>query len=254
MADPAKLALVKQRTWFYPFVLPDGTPTRCDIPEAIQEIHHTRARHLRSVIARKVAHPEAATAIDFASHEGFFAVELARHVGSVRGYELRRQSVEAAGLIAEVLDVANVSFTEADLTCLPFDPNLAADFVLVFGLLYHLENPIQVLRLASQMTRQHILIESQVFPYDISGQIENGAYDSQRPFAGVFALTSDFPADREGGSGELALVPSLNALLFLLRQFGFEETEVIAPGPGDYEQFRRGARVMIYGRKQTTPG
>ena len=246
--------MVKQRAWFYPFALPDGTTTRCDIAEAIQEIHHTRARHLHSVIARKIADPEAATAIDFASHEGFFAVELARHFAQVRGYELRRRSVEAARLIAEVLDVRNVSFTEADLTALPFDPDLVADFVLVFGLLYHLENPIQLLRLASQMTRTHILIESQVFPYDISGRIENGAYDSQRPFAGVFALTRDFPDRREGGSADLALVPSLNALLFLLRQFGFVEIEVIAPEPHDYEQFRRGSRVMIYGCKQTTSG
>src|SRR4051812_3884803 len=87
------------------------------------------------------------------------------------------------------------------------------------------------------------------FPMPISGNIEDGSYDNLRPVNGVFALCPDYPAGREGGSTELALVPSLNALLFLLGTFGFSEVEVLAPEPDDYEQFRRGSRVMIYGRK-----
>jgi len=248
-ADPAMLDLVKQRLWFYQFELPDGTVTRSDIPARILEVHSTRARHLRTVIEQKVADPSRMTAIDFASHEGFFSLELAKYFASVRGYEIRTESVLAARLIAEVCGASNVDFVEADLRRLEFDPALSADFVLVFGLIYHLEDPLRVLRLAAQLTRQHILIETQVFPYDVSGIVENGAYDSQRPVTGVFALTADFPDSREGGASELALVPSLNALLWLLRHFGFEEIAVLPAAADDYEQFRRGARVIVYGRK-----
>ena len=249
-ADPAKLAAAKERLWFYPFELPDGTRTRSYIPARIAGVHATRLRQLRAVIARKVTNPRAMTAIDLASHEGYFALELAKHFARVRGYEIRQESVAAARLMTELLGVANVDYVEADLGKLPFDPALSADFVLVFGLIYHLEDPIGMLRLASRLSRQHILIETQVFPYDISGMVENGAYDSQRPVAGVFALTADYPASPEGGTTELALVPSLNALLALLRGFGFAELEVLPAAPDDYEQFRRGARVIVYGRKQ----
>ena len=46
-----------------------------------------------------------------------------------------------------------------------------------------------------------------------------------------------------------ALVPSLNALLFLLPTFGFHNLHVMGPGPDDYEQFQRGVRVVAYGSK-----
>ena len=250
LADPAKLTAAKQRLWFYPFELPDGTLTRSYIPARIAGVHATRLRQLRAVIARKVANPRVMTAIDLASHEGFFAIELAKHFSQVRGYEMRGDSIAAARLMTELFGVANIEYVEADLGKLSFDPALRADFVLVYGLIYHLEDPIGLLRLASRLCRTHILVETQVFPYDISGMVENGAYDSQRPVAGVFALTADNPASPEGGTTELALVPSLNALLSLLRGFGFAEIEVLPPAPGDYEQFRRGSRVIVYGRKQ----
>ena len=66
---------------------------------------------------------------------------------------------------------------------------------------------------------------------------------------GVFSLSADYSTAREGGSTDLALVPSLNALLFLLRTFGFETLHVLESAPDDYEQFRRGSRVVVYGSK-----
>jgi tRNA (mo5U34)-methyltransferase len=142
-----------------------------------------------------------------------------------------------------------VEYVSADLQTMTFDEKWSSDFVLVYGLIYHMEDPIHVLRLASQMCRQHILIETQVFPYDMTGRIEDGNYQSLRPVAGTFALTPDYPAGREGGSTSVALVPSLNALLFLLRHFGFGDVQVLQPAEDDYEQYRRGSRVIVYGRK-----
>jgi hypothetical protein len=215
----------------------------------MRSVHHSRRRYLRNVIRQHVPNPRDLTAIDLASHEGFFTIELAKHFSSVQGYEMRPESVAAARQISDALGVTNIEFTCADLQNMEFDERLRADFVLVYGLIYHTENPIGVLRLASQLSRRHILVETQVFPYDLTGQIEDGAYFNQRAVEGVFALTPDDPLAREGGSAEIALVPSLNALLFLLRTFGFYNLQVIAPDPEDYEQFRRGARVVVYGSK-----
>ncbi|WP_421988761.1 class I SAM-dependent methyltransferase [Roseococcus sp.] len=242
------MAKVKSRKWFYEFELPDGTRTETDIPAAVHVIHTARRNKLRDVIAQEVPGAAGLTALDFASHEGYFAVELARHFREVRGIELRQDSLDAAALVTGALGVGNVTYQQGNVLDLKPTVDQSADFVLVYGLLYHLEEPIRALRMASKLSRRHILIETQIFPFDISGRIEDGSYEWQREVTGMFSLSVDYDR-REGGDTELAVVPSLNALLFLLKHFGFTRTRVIESGPGDYEQFRRGARVVIYGEK-----
>lgn len=248
-AQDEKLAKAKSRIWFYEFDLPDGTSTITDVLPDILPIHESRRDKLRQMIERHVPDAASLTAYDFASHEGYYSLELARHFKSVLGFEIRPESLEAAQLITTVLKFQNVDYRQADLQTMRYDPSLKADFVLLYGLIYHLENPIHTLRLASQMTRTHILIETQVFRYDISGLIEDGAFSNQRRLEGVFGLAPDYAWGREGGSTDLALVPSLNALLFLMRSFGFTTIEVLPSSPADYEQFKRGSRVVVYGRK-----
>ena len=250
MEDTARLLqAVKERVWFYEFELPDGTRTRTDISPEIARIHTSRRAKLRRVIQQHIPDAATSTAVDFASHEGYFSVELARHFATVHGLEVRRESIDAARLITQALGVDNVVYREADLQRMPHDDALRADLVLVYGLIYHLENPIHTLRLAAGLSRRHILVETQLFPYDVSGRIEDGHYLGQRAVQGVFSLSADYSSAREGGSTDLALVPSLNALLFLLRAFGFPTLEVLAPEPDDYEQFVRGSRVVVYGAK-----
>ena len=67
--------------------------------------------------------------------------------------------------------------------------------------------------------------------------------------SGCFGLVEDYSERREGGSAEFALVPSVNALLHLLRRFGCTEARVLPARETDHEQFRRGARVIIHGIK-----
>jgi tRNA (mo5U34)-methyltransferase len=247
--DSAKLRLVKERVWFYEFELPDGVRTQTDVPHEVREVHHTRLRHMLRVIKEHVPDAANLTAIDFASHEGYFSLELAKYFAFVRGFEIRPDSLSAARLIADALGVGNVDFVLADLQKTEFDEKWCSDFVLVYGLIYHMENPVHVLRLASQFCRRHILVETQLFPFDISGRVEDGSYQNQRAVNGVFALTPDYPARREGGSTGFALIPSLNAVISLLKAFGFEEVRALPPEEGDYEQFRRSSRVIVYGRK-----
>jgi hypothetical protein len=247
-----KLREVKGRTWFYEFELPDGTRTRTDLPEEWRSVHYTRLRHLVNIIKRHVPDAASLTATDFASHEGYFSVELAKHFAFVRGFEIRSESLAAARLITDVLGIRNTEYVMTDLQTMTFDEKWCSDFVLVYGLIYHMEDPIHVLRLASQLTRKHILVETQLFPYDVTGRIEDGNYQNQRGVNGVFALSPDYPAGREGGSTTLALVPSLNALVFLLRHLGFEDVTVLDSVQDDYEQYRRGSRVIVYGQKSAT--
>jgi tRNA (mo5U34)-methyltransferase len=243
------LAEVKNRIWFYEFELPDGSFTRSDIPPGILRIHTSRRDHLARVIAKHVENPDQKTALDFASHEGYYSLQLAKVFKQVQGLEIRSESLDAARMIASALDVKNVTYSRADLQKMEIEDRFKSDFVLVYGLIYHLENPIHALRLASNLSNKHILIETQVFPYDINGRIEDGQYANQRQVHGVFSLSADYKDWREGGSTDLALVPSLNALIYLMKAFGFNIIEVLQPTVDDYEQFCRGSRVIVYGEK-----
>jgi tRNA (mo5U34)-methyltransferase len=243
------LAAVKERVWFYEFELPDGTSTRTDIVPEVLRIHTSRRDKLIRIIAERIPDAGNLVAVDLASHEGYYSIELAKHFSHVHGLEIRPESIAASRLISEALGISNVTYTQVDLQRMTYDPAFSGDFVLMFGLLYHLENPIHVLRLAAELSRKHILIETQVFPYDLSGRVEDGYYLSQREVHGIFSLSTDYSSRREGGSTDLALVPSLNALLFLIKGFGFHETHVLTPDLNDYEQFRRGSRVLVYGAK-----
>jgi tRNA (mo5U34)-methyltransferase len=251
MIDPAssRLERVKSRVWFYKFELPDGSITDCDVPDYVIGIHSDRLEKLREVIATHVPDAGTATAIDFASHEGFYTHELARHFRHAVGLEIKDDSRDHARLITDTLGFTNIEYRKADLQSMRASECELADFVLVYGLLYHVENPIHTLRLASQLSRKHILIETQVFPYDISGPIEDGNFLAQRPVCGVFSLSADYSHHREGGSTDIALVPSLNALVFLLKTFGFSTVEVLKFDRHNYEQFYRGSRVIVYGTK-----
>jgi tRNA (mo5U34)-methyltransferase len=243
--NPSKLDEVRSRLWFYEFDLPTGEKTICDLPASVIEIHRCRRDKLISVIDRFGDEARTFTALDLGCHEGYFAIEMARRLQHVTGYDFRSQSIDAAKLIADVLNVKNVRFETADVQSSQFLTAEPADFILLFGLLYHVESPIKLLRTATQLGKRHVLLETQVFPYDLSGRIEDGSYEWQRNVDGMFALTTDYPEGREGGSTDLALVPSLNAVKYLLRHFGFPHVEVVPPASDDYEQYRRGSRVII---------
>ena len=243
------MAAIKARRWFYEFELPDGSVTESYLGPSFRPIHQALRARLRQVIAERVANPRGLTAIDLACHEGFFTVELARHFRHVRGVDVRLENIDGARLIARALGLSNATFDVADVLTLPTDEHFKADLVTMFGLIYHLENPLQAIRTAAALTRRHLVIETQVFPYDLTGRIEDGGFHQQRNVQGVFALVPDYPEHREGGATGFALVPSVNALVFALQAMGFPTVEMINMGDGDYEQYARGARVVVLATK-----
>ncbi len=204
-------AAVAGRSWFYEFELPDDTRTDGWPPE-VQPIHTSRREKLRDVLARFVAPDSRAVAIDLAAHSGYFALELARHFGRVDAYELRPDTVAAARTIFDAFAADNATIVETDLTRMEPHPDLTADFVLMYGLLYHVEDPLRLLRLAAGLTRRHLLIETAVFPFDMAGRIDAGHYSRQRDVRGVFALAPDYPRPSALGPRPSVLGPRSSVL------------------------------------------
>ena len=243
-----ELELVKQQQWFYEFALPDGSLTDSYLPEFIRPIHTTREQALRLFLGQFAKTGSAQDALDVSCHEGYYSLVLAEYFGSVTGIDKNADSLGKAKLITSVLGNNKIDYVHTALE--NWGEQKPRDFVLCFGLLYHIENPVEIVRKLAQLTKCAICIESQVLPVSSQFQIEDGNYKVQRETRGTFGLCLDYPGSKEGGLTELALVPSRDALVTLLELFGFHNIVFYQPAPGDYEQFVRGHRVILYAEKK----
>lgn len=228
--------------WFYPFKLKDGTQVNCMLPEDILPLHETRLRVLSS-FASKIKNNE--TALDLACHQGYFSFELEKYFNSVTGIDRFRDSLDKAEFIKSDKN-SKCKFIESTIE----NYNVPADFVLCYGLLYHVENPIEIFRKIGSLTKHACLIETQVCSTSIP-HVEDGTYKSIRSPLGTFALVSDYSDSNIGGLTNIAMVPDINAVVNILKYLGFSKIEIYNPVNKDYEQFIRKQRIIVYAERET---
>src|SRR5205807_5462223 len=97
-----------------------------------------------------------ATAIDLACSEGWFSQRLLDWgATSALGVDIRDVNVRRATLVRDHfgIDPATLSFLRADVHALDAERLGTFDVVLVLGLVYHLEDPVGMLRIARALTR-----------------------------------------------------------------------------------------------------
>jgi hypothetical protein len=238
------MAQVASRRWFYEFDLPWGGRTPSPGPETVH-LHETRMAMMCEVIkARFGDRLGDIECLDLACHEGWFSFELGRLTRSVRGIDSSSYNIAGAQLIKRAQDHDNVTFIETDMLELEPSSTKPADFVLLYGLMYHLEDPMRALRVASSLCRDTLLIETQLPGLELTGKIEWGRHDSFRDIRGIFYLVDD-QDNYEGGPTDMALVPSLAALRWALSRMGFARVELVPPPAGGAEQLVRGSRGVI---------
>lgn len=241
-------AEVLARPWFYRFTLPSGTVTTATHDQSILAIHDTRWTMAEAVLRQ--AFPEGAgqaRAIDLACHQGWFSQRLADFgFAKVLGVDARAGHVEDARLVAAACGIHNLDFLHSDLHALDAAALGRHELVLCFGLLYHLENPIGALRQAQALCSRLCLIETQVAP-GISGVIDYGSHRFVKPVEGSFCIVDETHETHgpEASTLGISLVPSLEALYFVLRKLGFRQVELLPVPEDGYEQLRFGKRVML---------
>lgn len=236
------------REWFYSYRLPDGRTTTTYHGIDIQAIHDTRWRMAAGFLEQRLGAGYAGlSAVDLASHQGWFAVKLAQAgFGRVLGIDARASHVEDSRLIADIYGLDRLEFRQGDIHRLDAEALGAFDVVLMFGLLYHLENPIGALRVCRALCRNLCLIETQIVP-GMTGFVDYGGYRFVRPLQGSFGIV-DETGDTHGPEASITgicLVPSLDALLWILEKVGFAGAQVLEPPEDAYEQLRYHKRVMV---------
>jgi len=241
----------RAREWFYAYELPDGSVTPTYHGVDIQAIHDTRWQMLERCFDQQLgADRSGLSALDLASHQGWFAVKMAQAgFGRVEGIDARQAHVDDSSLMADLYGLQGLSFRQGDVHEL--DPLALGQFdvVLMMGLLYHLENPVGALRTCRALCRKLCLIETQIVP-GMSGWVDYGGYRYVRPLKGSFGII-DETGDTHGPEASITgicLVPSLEALLWILEKVGFSEASVLEPPADAYEQLLHHKRVMVAAR------
>lgn len=248
-SDPRDLeADVLARDWFYRFALPSGAVTGSAHAPDILAIHDTRWAMAEGAL--RTAFPDGAaraSAVDLACHQGWFSLKLRDFgFGLVHGIDARAQHVEDATLIAAAMNAEHVAFSRGDVHSLA--PAIVGehDLVLCFGLLYHLENPVGALRVARRLCKRLCLIETQVAPGQ-TGVVDYGSYRFVKPIEGSFVIVdeTDETHGPEASTLGISLIPSLEALHFILRKVGFSKVEQLPVPEDGYEQLKYGKRVVL---------
>ncbi|MEE4294392.1 MAG: methyltransferase domain-containing protein [Xanthomonadales bacterium] len=239
---------VHSREWFYAYELPDGTTAPTYHGFDIQPIHDTRWRMLNQCLDDRIGQDRGSlSALDLASHQGWFAVNMARSgFGEVQGIDARDSHVEDSSLIGSVYGLDNLSFRQGNVHDLEPDATGTFDVVLMLGLLYHLENPIGALRTCRALCRDLCVIETQIVP-GMSGHVDYGSYQYVKELKGSFGIVDETMETHgpEASVTGICLVPSLDALVWILHAVGFSKVDVLEPPEDAYEQLKYHKRVMV---------
>ena len=113
-----------------------------------------------------------------------------------------------------------IPFAEADLQDRAICELGAFDFVLCFGLLYHLENPVLAIRNLRALTEKCLLLESMCFPEEKST-----------------ILLREEPRQKDQGLTDVACYPSERCLVKILYRAGFSAVYRVTPLP-EHDDFR----------------
>ena len=141
------------REWFYSYELPDGSETPTYHGSDIKAIHDTRWQMLESCLDERLGSAIGGlTAVDLASHQGWFAYQMARKgFGTDLGVDARESHVSDSTLIRDIYELDQLSFRQGDIHAQGAETLGQFDVVLMLGLLYHLENPVGALRICREL-------------------------------------------------------------------------------------------------------
>jgi tRNA (mo5U34)-methyltransferase len=236
------------KEWFYSYELPDGSTTPTYHGTDIQAIHDTRWQMIQSCLDERLGNAvQGLSALDLASHQGWFAFKMAQAgFSSVLGIDARESHVTDSNLISDIYALDQLAFRQGDIHAQDAGKTGQFDVVLMLGLLYHLENPVGALRVCRALCKNLCIIETQIVP-GMSGYVDYGSYQFVRPLKGSFGIIDETEETHgpEASVTGVCMVPSLEALLWILRKVGFADVAVLEPPQDAYEQLLYHKRVMV---------
>lgn len=155
--------------------------------------------------------------LDIGCNEGLFSFAAKRlGASSVLGIEPRQDKVDQARFIGSALGVGGVEFRR--MSIMDLSPELGFfDVVLLVGVLYHLDQPLEALRRVRKVTKKVLVVETQLldFNFPLIALKEEG----------VEIVTNAFDSS-------MVQIPSERALRMMLAYAGFSSVARIPQPQG----------------------
>jgi ubiquinone/menaquinone biosynthesis C-methylase UbiE len=238
--------------WVYPWRLNDGRELEV-VGETIAAVHATRTRLIEPMVRDALeAAGGGAVALDLACNEGWFSHRLLEWGASkVVGVDVRESNVRRARLLRDHYGIPEERFEVVQADVFNLDPEQLGQFdvVLVLGLIYHVEEPTRVLRLARACTRGVCAVETQLTrqtePIVLGWGTPDHTEQAEASFAvlvesGEMAMTS-----LAATGGVLSLIPNRSALIEMLRVAGFAQWDFPDVSSDDEPQYAHGDRAVV---------
>lgn len=243
--------LKREPRWMYPWVLSGEISTPVLNPE-LSSIHQTRSelieRPVREAIAR--AGPRA-RALDLACNEAWFSHRLLEWgAAQVVAVDVRSENIRRAELIRDHFEVSKerLELIEANIYDIAPQELGIFDVVLLLGLVYHVEDPMGLIRRARELTRSVCVIESQLTRQEAPIVHGWGGTDSVEYAPGSFAVRVEHDSSSNllaSAPGVLSLIPNRMALDQMARLAGFRQVFFADPAPHHNPQYVSGDRCVL---------
>jgi SAM-dependent methyltransferase len=170
--------------------------------------------------------------LEVASNSGGFAVEAARRGASyVLATDVVDRYVEQIGFVRDALDLESVEARKLSVYEISEESVGFFDVVFCFGLLYHLENPVEAVRSLSSVSRHVLAVDSATIPQPEGEKI---------PLWGMNLAEMVGQEDPERAETSLwrdrnyvQFKPTPVAVRRLMRWMGFDEVRRVRPPEGN---------------------
>ena len=144
--------------------------------------------------------------LDIGCNSGFWSIQLALLGAEVVGVDARPELIEQANLVKSIVGATGAEFRVLDFWDMsPRTLDGIFDVVLNLGILYHLPNPLEALRLTKSLARRTVLLDTRVY----------------RSMAPLVKLVWKEPTDiRAAAVPGLVAYPSKSSIDLMLRHIG----------------------------------
>lgn len=249
--SPELQAEVDGEPWMYPWPLTPAVVTPV-IGDNLPAVHRTREEMIEPIVRRALAAAgPGARALDLGCNEGMFSHRLLEWgAANVVGVDSRAANIHRASLLRDHFGIAaeQLRFEQDDVLELSPETYGEFDVVLCLGLIYHMERPLEAIRVARRLTRSLCVIESQLTRQNapiLRGDGIPGVY-SESPASFAAWVEADSAGNRLSSmSGVMSLVPNLAALEQMPLWAGFERVDLLAAAPDHDRQYVRNDRAIV---------
>jgi tRNA (mo5U34)-methyltransferase len=229
----------------------------------LREVHHTRLATIEPAVraALEEAGPQARV-LDVGCNEGWFGHRMLEWgAGKVLGVDIRQVNVWRARLVRDHFRVSADRLDFIQGSVYDLDPAVVGEFdlVLLLGLIYHLENPIGAIRVARNLARRLVVVETQLTAQEAPVRVGAGQSGVFEEVAGHWAALYEPPHEQmdEGNllssyGGVVSLIPNRPALLEAMSVAGLTNVRMLDVASDLNRQYVEGHRGIAIGRPATT--